>query len=75
MSLFLTVNLSMFFAGFNAVFRRMDCMGLGNLGVVRAGLVVAGFVMFGRFLMMRGCQLVMLGSFLVMLLNGSRVCC
>jgi hypothetical protein len=63
----------MFFAGFDAVFRSLNCVALGYLGMVRASLVVASLVMSGRFFVMCCCPFVVLGSFRVMLLNSARV--
>jgi hypothetical protein len=63
----------MFFTGFDAMLRCLDCVALGYLGMVRASLVVGSFVMFSRFFVMSGCPFVVLGSFGVMLLNSARV--
>jgi hypothetical protein len=47
---------------FARVMRRVQCMGMGAVGVVSCYLMMTGAMVSGGFLMMLGCMLVVLGS-------------
>jgi hypothetical protein len=59
--------LGVVFCGLVAVMGRMQSMRVGDVSVMPGLLVIAGFIMLGRFAMMMGGALVVIGGSLVML--------
>src|SRR5674476_749456 len=74
-SLFNTVPLRVFLAGFLLLFCGLDRMSMGYQRVVCCSFVVAGFVELGGFLVMLGCQFVVFCRFLMMLLRSFLLRC